>query len=196
MTEIRAASVQDLPGAYRVCLLTGDAGNDATGQYRNPDLLGHVYVGPYMVGEPDLALIAADADGVAGYCLAALDRRLFADWAERAWWPPLRAAFPRRTDGTPDAALIELIHAPPLASDVVSGYPAELHIDLLERVRGTGVGRRLVERQVSQLKEAGARGCHLLVAPTNENAIRFYEHLGWRVLERHADEWVMGIELR
>ena len=189
--------LHDLPGAYRVCLLTGDAGADATGRYRNPDLLGHIYVGPYIVGEPDLALIAADEDGVTGYCLAARDTRAFADWAERSWWPPLRAEFPPRSDGSEDAGLIGLIHAPPIVGDdILTAYPAQLHIDLVERARGTGVGRRLVERQVGQLKAAGATACHLVVAASNTNAIGFYEHLGWQVLERDDDGWVMGIEIR
>lgn len=197
MTEIRRATLHDLPGAYRVCLLTGDAGQDATGQYRNPDLLGHIYVGPYIVGEPDLALVAADDDGVTGYCLAARDTRAFADWAEHSWWPPLRVQFPVRSDGSADAGLISLIHAPPIVEDtILEAFPAQLHLDLVERARGTGVGRRLVERQIEQLKAAGAPACHLVVAASNTKAIGFYEHLGWRVLERGDDGWVMGIELR
>jgi GNAT superfamily N-acetyltransferase len=189
--------MHDLPGAYRVCLLTGDAGEDATGQYRNPDLLGHIYVGPYIVGEPDLALVAADQDGVTGYCLAARDTRAFADWAERSWWPSLRAEFPPRSDDSADAGLIDLIHAPPIVGDdILTAYPAQLHIDLVERARASGVGRRLVERQVGQLWDAGVTACHLVVAASNANAIGFYEHLGWRVLERDDDGWVMGIEIR
>jgi ribosomal protein S18 acetylase RimI-like enzyme len=195
--EIRRAALHDLPGAYRVCLRTGDAGADATGMYRNPDLLGHVFVGPYVVGAPELALVAADADGVAGYCLAARDTTAFAAWAEREWWPPLRVAFPRRDEGTPDAALIELIHHPPIApADVVAAYPAHLHIDLLERARGTGIGRGMIERQIEQLKAAAAETCHLAVAATNTNAIAFYRHLGWTVLREGDDEWYMGIRLR
>ena len=58
--------MRDLPGAYRVCLLTGDAGRDASTIYRNPELLGHVFVGPYIVGQPDLALVVADEVGIAG----------------------------------------------------------------------------------------------------------------------------------
>ena len=185
MIEIRPATLHDLPGTYRVCLVTGDAGNDATAQYRNPDLLGHVYVGPYVVGEPGHALVAADEDGVAGYCLAARDTLAFAAWAESAWWPSLRAQFPRRDDGSPDAATITLLHEPSVANDLVlETYPAHLHIDLLERIRGTGTGRRLIERQLQSLADAGATGCHLDVAATNTNAIAFYGHLGWQVLHR------------
>jgi ribosomal protein S18 acetylase RimI-like enzyme len=197
MIVIRQASLHDLPGAYRVCLLTGNAGADATGLLRNPDLLGHLYVGPYLAGEPGFALVAADEDGVAGYCLAAPDTTAFAAWAEREWWPALRAEFPLRSDGSEDAALIELIHRPVLPSPaVIEAFPAHLHIDLHPRVRGTGTARRLVERQLAHLADAGAAACHLAVAAANDNAIGFYTHLGWRVLERHADEWFMGIELR
>jgi ribosomal protein S18 acetylase RimI-like enzyme len=197
MTEIRRATIADLPGAYRVCLLTGDGGDDASGQFRNPDLLGHVFVGPYVVGEPELALVAADRDGVAGYCLAARDTRAFAAWAEAAWWPPLRAAYPRRNEATRDSEIIDLLFDPPVAEPgVVDAYPAHLHIDLLERARGTGTGRRLIERQLLQLADAGARAAHLTVGATNSNAIAFYEHLGWQVLRRGDGELVMGIELR
>ena len=69
MPVVRPALAMDIPGAYRVCLLTGDAGRDGSALFRNPDLLGHVYVGPYITGEPDLALVVADAEGIAGYCL-------------------------------------------------------------------------------------------------------------------------------
>ena len=196
MLGIRPATLHDLPGTYRVCLLTGDAGADATGQYRNPDLLGHVYVGPYLVGEPSHALVAADEDGVAGYCLAARDTAGFAAWAGSAWWPPLREQFPRRDDGTPDAAIIGLIHEPPVANPrILDAYPAHLHIDLLERARGTGIGRRLIERQLQSLADAGAAGCHLEVAASNANAIAFYGHLGWELLERGDDGLLMGVTL-
>jgi ribosomal protein S18 acetylase RimI-like enzyme len=197
MTEIRPATLHDLPGVYRVCLRTGDAGRDATGRFRNPELLGHVFVGPYVVGEPGHALVAADEDGVAGYCLAARDTRQFAAWAEGSWWPPLRAQYPPRDDGTPDAEITGLLHEPPIAeAEIVDRYPAHLHIDLLEHVRGTGVGRRLIERQLQLLRDAGAPACHLTVAASNDNAIAFYEHLGWRVLRRYEDSWAMGIEVR
>ena len=197
MTEIRRAALHDLPGVYRVCIQTGDAGSDATAVYRDPDLLGHVYVGPYVVGASELALIVVDDEGVAGYCLAARDTRAFASWAEQEWWPPLRSAFPKRTTGTPDADVIDLFHHPPIApAGVVDDYPAHLHIDLLERVRGGGWGRRLIERQIEQLAAAGVEACHLTVAATNQNAIAFYGHLGWDVLRKGEEEWYMGIRLK
>lgn len=50
--QVRPFATCDLAGMYRVCLLTGDAGADATPVYRDPDLLGHVYAAPYPVADP------------------------------------------------------------------------------------------------------------------------------------------------
>jgi GNAT superfamily N-acetyltransferase len=198
MAHVRPATVHDLPGAYRVCLRTGDAGEDATGLARDPDLLGQVYVGPYIVGEPALALVVADDAGVAGYCLAAADTRAWEAWARDDWWPVLRDQhpLPPADDTSLDAELIRHFHEPQRAGDeIVSGHPAHLHIDLLERVRGAGLGRALIERQLRQLRDRGASGVHLDVARRNVNAIEFYGHLGFAVLLELDDALVMGMTL-
>ena len=131
MTTVRAAGLQDAPGAYRVCLMTGDSGRDATALHHNPDLLGHVYVGPYLAGAPDHALVVVDPLGVAGYCLATPDTRAFEQWAEQHWWPALRDQYPNPGEPRADADLIRHIHAPGRApADVVTLFPAHLHIDL------------------------------------------------------------------
>ncbi len=185
MLVVRPALAMDLPGAYRVCLLTGDSGRDGSALFRNPDLLGHVYVGPYIAGEPDLALVVADGEGIAGYCLAVVDTRAFEAWCEAHWWPTLRAQYPLPAEATPDGELVGLIHAPARAPEaVVRDYPSHLHIDLLERTRGLGLGRALVERQLAALRARGVPGLYLDVATANANAIAFYEHLGFAAVHR------------
>jgi ribosomal protein S18 acetylase RimI-like enzyme len=196
MPIVRPALAMDLPGAYRVCLLTGDCGRDASALFLNPDLLGHLFVGPYIVGEPDLALVVADAEGIAGYCLAVADTRGFERWCEAAWWPTLRAQYPLPADATPDGELVGLIHAPPHAPEaVLRDHPAHLHIDLLERTRGLGLGRVLVERQLAALRARGIPGLHLDVASDNANAIAFYEHLGFAAVHRSGTSILMARRL-
>jgi ribosomal protein S18 acetylase RimI-like enzyme len=176
-----------------VCLQAGDSGRDATALYRNPDLLGHVFVGPYVVGQPDLALVVVDGEGIAGYALAAEDTRAFEAWEEEHWWPSLREQYPQRDGASPDDELIRLIHVPARSPDhVVDGYPSHLHIDLLARVRGQGFGRTLIERLVTGLRERGSRGVHLDVATDNANAIAFYDHLGFIELDRLPGSILMG----
>jgi ribosomal protein S18 acetylase RimI-like enzyme len=164
--------------------------------YRNPELLGHVFVGPYVVGQPELAAVVADSDGVAGYGLAAADTRAFEQWTEAHWWPTLREHYPPRNDRSPEAGLITRIHAPPLASDhLLADYPSHVHLDLLDRVRGQGNGRRLIERMLATLREGGSPGVYLDVAADNANAIAFYRHLGFDEVERGTDSILMAQRL-
>ena len=196
MLRIEPAGLHDLPGAYRVCLLTGDAGHDATGIYRDPDLLGHLYVGAYLARGEGTQLVVADEEGVAGYLLSADDTSAYQAWAEQVWWPPLRARYPRQDDGSADARLVRLIHEPPLAAPATTpAYPAHLHIDLLARTRGSGLGRTLIERLLTELRSRGVVGVHFGVSGRNTNAIGFYEHLGFETLEQERWGVTMGMRL-
>ncbi|MCY7418576.1 MAG: GNAT family N-acetyltransferase [Chloroflexi bacterium] len=196
MLRIRPATLQDLPGTYRVCLLTGDSGRDASTQYANPDLLGHVYVGPYVVGRPGTELVLTDADGVAGYLLAADDTRAFEAWAAEEWWPSLRERYPKRDDGTLEAELIDLIHEPARALDaLVDEFPAHLHIDLLGRAQGHGLGRALVEQLLADLHGRRVGGVHLDVAADTLNGIGFYRPLGFPEVGVRPGSVLMGLHL-
>ncbi|MCC7128320.1 MAG: GNAT family N-acetyltransferase [Microbacteriaceae bacterium] len=211
MVTVRRASISDLPGIYRVCLLTGDSGRDGSALHSNPDLLGHVYTGPYVVGAPDFSFVIADLQGVAGYCLGVLNTVAFERWEEERWWPGLREQFPLTlldsfSEPDPDSVsggltagdkeLIELIHHPITASaDLVKTFPAHLHIDLLDRVRGKGFGRILIDKLLAALRAEGAKGVHLGVALDNPNAIAFYRHLGFEEISQLSDTLIMGMAL-
>jgi ribosomal protein S18 acetylase RimI-like enzyme len=196
MPRIEPAGLHDLPGAYRVCLLAGDVGRDASALYRDPDLLGHLYVGPYLVQGGGTQLVVVDDEGVAGYLLSTDDTAAFEAWAEASWWPPLRRRYPPREDASPDAGLIRLVHEPERTpADLLSAFPAHLHIDLVERVRGLGLGRQLIDRLLAELRAREVRGVHLAVDPTNANAIGFYEHLGFREVARVPGTVLMGMAL-
>ncbi|QYH34932.1 GNAT family N-acetyltransferase [Salinibacterium sp. M195] len=196
MSHIRPARLHDLPGTYRACLHTSDAGGDGSALYQNPDLLGHIYVGPYIVGEPHFAFVIADDHGVAGYVLGTPDTRVFEAWQEREWWPALRAAYPMAGGDTLDDELIAQIHTPVTAPDtVVANYPAHLHIDLLPRVQGRGLGRVMLETLFEALRAGGVSGIHLDVGEDNHNAIAFYRHLGFAELARGTDSIYLGMEL-
>ncbi|MFJ3533431.1 GNAT family N-acetyltransferase [Streptomyces sp. NPDC090132] len=155
--DIRPFQPFDLPGMYRVCLRTGDSGRDATGLYGDPDLLPHIYAGPYPAADPGLTFVAADASGVLGYVVATADSHAFDGWLEEHWWPELRLRYPLPLpplstplstpdpgDGTKDRQCVEHIHrpGPPEPKALYERYPAHLHIDILPRGQGAGLGRR------------------------------------------------------
>jgi ribosomal protein S18 acetylase RimI-like enzyme len=195
--RIEPAGLADMPGVYRVCLMTDDAGDDSTGRYRDPDLPGHVYAGPYLAWGRDLQLVVVDRDGVAGYLLSASDSAAFEAWAETEWWPPLRVRYPLSEEAAEDARFIRHIHQPEHRSaDLLAAYPAHFHIDLLPRTRGSGLGRTLIEGLLAELRERGIPGLHMGVDRRNTNAIGFYEHLGFRTLEQAPWGLTMGMSLR
>jgi ribosomal protein S18 acetylase RimI-like enzyme len=184
---IRDATPADAPEMYRICLLTGDAGRDATALHAEPDLLGEVYVGPYLQVQPAVAAVAIDEGGSAlGYVLGSPDTLAFAGACEATWWPALRSRHPLDPgdDGRlrlpADQALVEIIHRPSAPdADLVAAYPAHLHIDLLPHAQGRGLGRALIDWLLGRVSELGAPGVHLGVDPRNTAAIAFYERLGF-----------------
>lgn len=199
--RIRGYRQGDLRDLYRVCLQTGDSGADATGLFRDPDLLGHVYAAPYGVLEPSLALVAEDPEGVGGYCLAALDTRAFEERMEREWWPPLRRRYrepdvTERERWTRDQEVAYMLHHPwPTEDDLVAAFPSHLHINLLSRAQGHGIGRELIGLQLAALRERGSQGVHLHVRAANRRALSFYDHLGFTRL-RTGHSHVFGMRLQ
>jgi ribosomal protein S18 acetylase RimI-like enzyme len=181
-------------------LETGDSGKDASHLYRDPDLLGHLYVGPYLELQPDLAFVLADDTGPAGYVLGALDSREFEGRAEREWWPALRQAHPapdpvRRAEWTLDEWRVHLFHHPwSSPATLVKEYPSHLHIDLLPHVQGNGHGRRLIETLFDALREHDSPGVHLGVGRRNPRAIGFYRHIGFTEIQ--SDKYALWLGLR
>ncbi len=65
-------------------------------------------------------------------------------------------------------------------ADADRGTAEVYAIYLLPEVVGTGVGRRLFEHAVDDLRRRGFRTATLWVLEANERARRFYERAGWR----------------
>ena len=74
---LRSAKIDDLPDLLRVCLETGDSGKDATHLHKLPDLVGEIYVAPYVLHEPKFAYALVTDDRVVGYLLGVLDTKAF-----------------------------------------------------------------------------------------------------------------------
>ena len=202
---IRPAGAGDAPGAYRVCLKTGDHGRDGEPHYRDdPDALGRIYVGPYLAFEPELSLILEDDAGICGYALGAFDSRTFYARYDADWRPSLCARFPA-PQGDPSRwtrvqQVHDTYHHPDyFCPEPYDAYPSHLHIDLLPRAQGRGYGRRMLQRIMDTLRQRGSPGAHLGVSVLNTNAAGFYRRLGFAELTRTGSERdgciYMGIRL-
>ena len=185
--RLRPATPNDLPALYRVCLRTGDAGKDATFLEDDPDLLGEVFVGPYVMLEPNLAFTLEGPDGAAGYVLGALDTKDFNKRLQFDWLPRLQKL---HADPGDDAEnwqgsdwVRHVVHHPFLnVPPILEPYPSHVHIDLLAEARGQGIGRHLMQTIMEELARHGSAGVHLQVNPKNLAAQAFYRNLGFASL--------------
>ena len=173
------------------------AGNDATGLYEDPRLLGEVYVGPYVMLPGAIGFTAVDDDGPGGYVLAALDTRRFEERCEEEWVAALRpSSDPGPHPANPDEEVAALIHrphahrmrwssnTPPTSTSTCSPVSRErVSAGLSWRVRADALDQRKVT------------GVHLDVAPGNRRAIGFYERLGFSRLTGHRGGVFMGLRL-
>jgi len=195
---VRNFQEDDRSHLYHVCLATGDSGASALHLYTEKDMLGEIYVGPYLSFQPDLSLTLIK-DGVAGYALAALDTRSFEDTLSKHWWPAILEKYQSRSPenfNEREKNLFEYIQNPPLRpEEVVKDYPSHLHIDLLEKAQGRGIGKAMMLLVLDTLREQGSKGVHLGMGAQNSRAFTFYTKLGFTLLDKNDNEWTMGLKL-
>ncbi|WP_435299203.1 hypothetical protein [Timonella sp. A28] len=146
--DIRLVNVDsptEVDRLYDICLLTGDAGQDASALYSEPRLLGDLYLGAYLKLYPQFSFaLVDDTDTPVGYATGAPDSLKFDQELEESWWPPLRekysnASFP---EGSGDARLVgKLMNWGASDAEIAKDYPAHLHIDILPHAQGGGRGK-------------------------------------------------------
>jgi ribosomal protein S18 acetylase RimI-like enzyme len=195
--QIRRCLPRDEDAAYEVCLKTGDSGKDGTHLYDDPKALGNIFVGPYIHLEPELAFVLEDPQGVCGYVLGAVDSKKFYQAFVEKWLPGIRQRHPEPTGDpaawTPTQKLYHQYYHPDVfCPEPYHQYPSHLHIDLLPRVQGHGLGNEMMRVLLDELAARKTPGVHLGMAPTNSRAEKFYKKLGFHELLRTSDSLYLG----
>jgi ribosomal protein S18 acetylase RimI-like enzyme len=200
--SIRPYREGDLDALYRICLQTGDHGEDATAMFDDPRILGHVFVAPYVLFEPPLVFVAEDDAGVGGYIVGALDSRSFEKRLDADWWPALRDRYPAPPSElppdqwTPEQRATHFIHVPlTVPTELAEAYPSHLHINLAPRLQSQGLGRQLIDTLIGALRNQGSVGLHFFVSPGNQRAVGFYQHLGFTVISAEGP-FIFAMDLR
>ena len=139
MFKIRNYHISDLSSLYRICLLTGCNGSDATSYLKDPDLIGHLFAAPYAFFEPNLCFILELNYAPCGYILGTQSSITFYKQCEKKWFPKLRQRYPlpQKKEESLEANFIRHLHR----SHAIKGleeYPAHLHIDILPIAQGRG----------------------------------------------------------
>ena len=190
--QIRQARPEDRAALFSICLLTADAGGDGSDLYSDPDYPGLIWSVPYLEFEPEHAFVLDDGGTIMGYVVGTKNTRMFEQQLDTNWWPVLAEKYARREAvAKNDARILEYIRNPrhakaPLADD----YPAHLHINLLPAAQTGGWGRKMIEAELTSLKDAGAKALHLGLSLTNDRAYGFYKHIGLSEIGRDDAIWM------
>ncbi|WP_377272227.1 GNAT family N-acetyltransferase [Peterkaempfera sp. SMS 1(5)a] len=183
---IRGYLPSDREAVYEVCLRTAAAGGDATGLYRDPDLMGDNFAGPYLHLEPEMAFVLDDGGRAVGYVLGTSDTAAFAAAFRRSWLPRVadRHPAPAGEPQGPDEGMAALLHNPErMIIPALADYPAHLHIDLLPAYQRSGHGRALLLTFLGAARRAGAKQVHLGMLTENTAARAFYDRLDFHVID-------------
>ncbi len=196
--RIRKYHPSDITTLYKICLLTSNKGNDVKEFKEYPDLLGHLFVGPYVTLEPELCFVLLKDYEPCGYILGTKNSNEFHNQCETKWFPPLRKRYmlPEQTDKTRLANIKRVLHKGHKPKDNFKLFPAHLHIDILPIAQGKGMGKKLMLEFMNELKRHDVQGLHLEVGKANTNAIDFYKHLGFDIIKEYEFSIAMGIRLK
>ena len=194
MFTIESAGVKDQKDLYDVCLKTGNSGNDATGLHVSEEMLGDVYVGPYLEFASETSFALKDDMGIGiGYALSVLDTNLFEAITRERWWPDIQEKYGQYQERRSECWLIEEIYNPsPSPQHLLARYPSHGHIDLLAHAQGKGFGRLMMSKMESCLAELGSKGFHLRVSAQNARALAFYKALGYSIIDEEPSVITVG----
>jgi ribosomal protein S18 acetylase RimI-like enzyme len=106
------------------------------------------------------------------------------------------AEIQKKVQRDPDLFLVaELDHK--IVGTVIGGFDGRrgmiYHLAVASALRGQGIGSRLMNEVEGRLRARGCLKCYLIVLRNNEEAVGFYENLGWGSMEQ---DLLFGKELR
>ena len=188
---IRPYEKPDRAAVRELACATADCGKPLDWLIPDSVFLADILTRYYTDLEPESSLVA-DADGrVAGYLNGCRDTSLWrvrmarrivpaavalALWRGLAWRPEIRR-------------LLRLnwreyswhCHG---GAPRLEAYPAHLHVNVAAGARGGGLGARLVERFLDDLRAAGVPGVRASVRADNKPGLDFFRRLGFEEAAR------------
>lgn len=179
MFVLRPPTPSDLGSLGGVAYATGFFGDSAERYFPDPQLFALLWVWPYLHGGGGAAsLLAEDRSGACGYLLGSGPGygRALAEAAALGLYGTALGRYRPRNWRYPLRLLRS--HVP----DAGAAYPVHLHLNLLHRARGQGLGNALLEAHLSRLRAAGVPGVQLSATTENRAALGLYRKHGFGVL--------------
>lgn len=168
-----------------VSFATGYFGRPAERFFPDRKLFEDLWIAPYFTDHGCCNFVAEDGEHVVGYIIGSCDtaayRRYMASLSVRLIGSWLRGRYP---DFGPSMRYLLRAARYPSPTASTDHFPAHLHVNVLARARGHGLGKRLLEAFLECLVERGVHGVHLSTTVENEVALGLYRAFGFAVWER------------
>lgn len=184
MPSIRQYRPGDKNALEHVCIETANRFLRSTRFSREATL--EVYNRYYTELAPEHIFVAADdSDAAVGYIICAPD---FDSWSGEFLSRYVKKSFNPLTRIMGKSSVREL-------GPHKDGYPAHLHIDILDEYQRIGLGTQLMDALTAHLRKLSVPGVALGVDPKNEKGVSFYKKYGFSVLSDDENGFVMGLKL-
>jgi ribosomal protein S18 acetylase RimI-like enzyme len=169
-------------------------------------IASYAWCRPYFILEPENCFVVDNGGGKAvGYIIGTPDTRAFVQqWHEQyiqylnqqdlhepgpdentSWTENICASL-RKYIHDPDQLLHEKWPA------LMQNYPGHLHIDVLPEYQRFGMGRKLMEAFLAQMRRQESSGIHLGMVSSNEGAEKFYRRMGFGRFPKVIDDGASG----
>ena len=170
--KIRTFKEKDRENCKQVCIETCHYPLNKENDIKLLHLLCLEY---YINEEPDNCFVAVDEeDNAVGYIICAADYDKYKKTFKEKYLPKVREisyfAYIKKH--------LEFI----IDSKVKKTYPAHMHIDIFASHQKKGLGHKLVDAVVNNLKEKQVKGLFLRCVKTNEKGMNFYKKYGFTLL--------------
>lgn len=171
--KIRKYQEKDKKNLQYICVATAKPTNSQA----EKDVFTTLYNDYFTECENDNIFVATNGDDDAiGYILCSTDFKKYKKAMREVYLPKVWLL---------NKAKWLLVHLELIIESYYSKkYPAFLHIDILDAYQRMGLGHKLMDALISQLRKAGVSGVMLGVSAKNEKGINFYKKYGFKTIKQ------------
>ena len=192
---IRPYQPKDRESIFRIAADTAFFGAAIEAYMEDRNAFLDAFYAYYTDLEPEHAWVACAEDVVVGFLTGCVDSAAHGRKFTRLVLPGLignllrgKYRFGKNSLSYLAGMLAGLLRGEFTHADLES-YPAHLHINVDLAWRGRGLGQKLMETYIQQLRGLGVQGVYLETTSLNEVACRLYEKMGFILLETRPDRF-------
>jgi ribosomal protein S18 acetylase RimI-like enzyme len=202
---IRHYQISDQPAILELSADTAFFGDPVEAFLEDRSLFIDAFARYYTEHEAPMAWVAESSCGLAGFLFGCTDtasqsrlwrRYIISNVLVKALAGRYRLG--SKTAGFAWGMLMGMMRGEETSVDTEI-FPAHLQIDVRQGFRGEGVGKRLIEAYLEQLRQLNVLGVHLETTTHNQAACHLYEKVGFRLLDERPNRYwphMLGFEVK